>query len=121
MTQLLHARLMLDEYEWQARTASGSEGEGLPWWLTVACEYVRRFRGVRDGDQYQRALAGESFAHHLEAEESLARFAVVGDTPTSMALDEQPIVLRVENNGPSETFEAAVVDPQPTRRLPGSG
>jgi hypothetical protein len=108
-TELQQVRLMLQEYEWQASTSAGSQDRG-PWWVTVACEYVRRFRGVRDGDQYLRALSGESFAGQLEADEALARFALIGETPSSSGLDGHPILLRVENHGPSETFEAAVVE-----------
>jgi len=54
-TELQQARLMLDEYEPQARTTTHWEEHG-PWSMTVACEYVRRFRGIRDGEQYFRAL-----------------------------------------------------------------
>jgi hypothetical protein len=108
VVELKRVRLIFEEYEWQARTSMG--GDDQEWSVTVACEYVRRFRGVRDGDQYLRALSGESFAHQLDAEEAQPRFTLICNPPSSRSLGDDPIVLRVENQGPSEAFEATVVE-----------
>lgn len=102
-------RVMLGEYEWQTWTSISGD-PGSSWSMLLTSECVRRFRGVRDGDQYLRAREGESFAHQLEAEEALPRFALIGENPPSIELNGEPIVLRVENEGPTETFEATVVD-----------
>jgi hypothetical protein len=109
-TQCEQVRLMLDEYEWQARTRVWLEPSGGSWGLAVAAEYVRRFRGVRDGDQYMRARAGESFAAQLGADEALPNFTLIVEVPSSPNLDAEPVVMRVQNNGPSDTFEATVVE-----------
>jgi hypothetical protein len=76
----------------------------------VACEYIRRFRGVRNGNQYLRAREGESFAHQLDAEEALPSFTLICNPPSSPRLDGEPLVIRLENDGPSETFEATIVE-----------
>ena len=106
--QIVQLRCMLETYEGQARTtATWSEETGV-WDMTVAPEYVRGFRGVRGGDQYLRARAGESFEHQLDEEESIVRFTLTCEIPSSLALDTEPVVMRVENHGPSDTFEATI-------------
>lgn len=52
--QLEQVLQMLHEYEWQAYAQTSDHGAGS-WDLVVATEYVRRFRGIRDGAQYLRA------------------------------------------------------------------
>jgi hypothetical protein len=106
--ELRQLRLMLSEYEHQACSRSSWSDDTGSWEIVVGCEYVRRFRGVRDGDQYLRAREGESFAHQLDAEEAIPRFTLIGEQPSSLALDSEPVVMRVENQGPTETFEATV-------------
>ena len=105
--QLEQIRLMFDEYEWQARAKASDDGAGA-WDVVVATEYVRRFRGIRDGDQYLRAREGESFAHQLDEEEAVPRLTLICDPPTSPAPDSEPVAMRVENSGPTETFVATV-------------
>jgi hypothetical protein len=58
---------MLNEYEWPARRGLGRAPNG-EWNVTVDAENVRRFRGIRNGGEYLRARAGESFEHQLDAE-----------------------------------------------------
>lgn len=108
-TQVALTRLLLYEYEHQAWTSISGDGES-GWSMTVEAEYVRRFRGVRDGAQYLRAREGESFEHQLDEEEAIPRFTLICDPPSSLALDSEPTVMRVENRGPSDTFEATVVE-----------
>lgn len=106
-SELRQLLLMLHEYEHQVCPRSSSDDTGA-WEIAVGCEYVRRFRGIRDGEQYLRAHEGESFAHQLDAEEAIPRFTLIGQQPSSLALDSEPVVMRVENQGPTETFEATV-------------
>jgi hypothetical protein len=106
-SELRQLLAMLHEYEHQVCPRSTSDDTGA-WEIAVGCEYVRRFRGIRDGDQYLRALEGESFAHQLDAEDAIPRFTLIGQQPASMKLDAEPVVMRVENQGPTETFEATV-------------
>jgi hypothetical protein len=107
--QLDQVLQMLHEYEWQAYAQTSNDGAGS-WGLVVAPEYVRRFRGVRDGTQYLRAREGESFAQQLDEEEAVPRFTLICEAPTSMDLDAAPILMRVDNMGRTETFEATVVE-----------
>ncbi len=65
--QLEQLWLMLNEYEWSARRGLGRAPNG-EWNVTVDAEKVRRFRGIRNGGEYLRARAGESFEHQLDAE-----------------------------------------------------
>jgi hypothetical protein len=106
-SELRQLLAMLHEYEHQVCPRSSSDDTGA-WEIAVACEYVRRFRGIRDGDQYLRAREGESFAHQLDTEEAIPRFTLIGQQPSSLALDSEPVVMRVENQGPTESFEATV-------------
>jgi hypothetical protein len=92
------ARLLLYEYEWPAWTSISGDGESA-WSITVEAEYVRRFRGVRNGAQYQRAREGESFEHQFDEEEAIPRFTLICDPPSSLALDSQLVVMTVENHG----------------------
>ena len=99
---------MLSEYEHQACPRSSWSDDTGAWEIVVGSEYVRRFRGVHDGGEYLRAREGESFAHQLDAEEAVPRFTLIGQQPSSMKLDGEPVVMRVENQGPTESFEATV-------------
>lgn len=108
-TQLEQVWLMIDDYEWQAYTRS-SRAENGSWDVSVKLEHVRRFRGIRDGEQYLRVIAGESFEHQLNAEEAVPRFTLICDIPESLDLDSDPVELRIENDGPSDTFEATVLE-----------
>jgi hypothetical protein len=58
-SELRAVRVLVYLYSHQVWTTIS--GEGSDWSITVATEYVRRFRGVRDGGQFRRALDGESF------------------------------------------------------------
>jgi hypothetical protein len=85
-TQLNQLHLMFEEYEYQARTSVWSDANGA-WEMVAATEYVRRFRGIRDGEQYLRAREGESFAHQLAADETTPRFTLICQQPASLKLD----------------------------------
>jgi len=98
--------LMLNEYEWHARRGLGRAPDG-EWHVVVDTENVRPFRGIRNGDEYLRARAGESFEHQLDAEEAVVRFTLIADTP-SFELDGSLVTLTVENEGPGDEFEATV-------------
>lgn len=63
--QLRQARVLIYLYSHQSWT--GMSGQHSDWSITVSPEYVRRFRGVRNGDQYLLALGGESFDHQSAA------------------------------------------------------
>jgi hypothetical protein len=64
-------RLMIGEYERQTWTQFAGD-EGGSWSMSLASEYLRRFRGVRDGAQYLRARNGESFEHQPAEKEDEA-------------------------------------------------
>jgi hypothetical protein len=84
---------------------SGTSGD---WRFTVNLEGVRPFRGVRDGNEYLLARDGaQSFAHRLD-EANRPRFTLVGEVP-GFEFGAGPICLRVENEGPTDEFEAFVV------------
>jgi hypothetical protein len=64
--QTSQVRVLIYLYSHQSWTGmSGQDGE---WSITVATEYVRRFRGVQDGGEFLRALTGDSFDHRLGGE-----------------------------------------------------
>ena len=65
--QIRHARVLIYVYSHQSWT--GISGQGGEWRITVATEYIRRFRGVQDGGEFLRALAGDSFDHRREPAE----------------------------------------------------
>ncbi|MGP0100040.1 MAG: hypothetical protein ACLPUT_00250 [Solirubrobacteraceae bacterium] len=117
-SELRQLLLMLHEYEHHVYQRSSWSDDTGAWEIVVACRYVRRFRGIRDGRQYLRAREGESFAHQLDAEEAIPRFALIGQQPSSLALDSEPVVMRVENHGPTETFEATVEEITCAQRPP---
>jgi hypothetical protein len=65
--QIRQVRVLIYVYSHQSWTViSGQDGD---WSITVATEYIRRFRGVQDGGEFLRALAGDSFDHRLESVE----------------------------------------------------
>ena len=108
VSQLQQVRLMLDEYEWSAYSSQSSDDTLGTWSITIAREQVRRFRGVVDGQEYLRALGGESFAGQLDRDDQLTRFALACDGMLAPIPDGQLVTVLVKNLGPADSFQATV-------------
>ncbi len=86
-----------------------NHGVGGDWRFTLDLEGVRRFRGIRNGNEYLLARDGtRSFAYRPDEDERRPRFTLVGEVP-DFEFGAGPICLRVENDGPTDEFEAFVV------------
>jgi hypothetical protein len=108
--ELERVRFLFHEFElhmWTGATV-GVNGE---WDVTLNSENIRRFRGVNDGADYLLARGGtQSFAHRLDEEEARRpRFTLVGNEVIAAPFGSGPICLRVENEGPTDEFEATVI------------
>jgi hypothetical protein len=65
--EVTQVRVLVYVYSHQSWT--GISGLGREWSITVSTEYIRRFRGVQDGGEFLRALAGDSFDRRREPAE----------------------------------------------------
>lgn len=65
--QIRQIRVLIYVYSHQSWTVIS--GQDQEWSITVATEYIRRFRGVQDGGEFLRALAGDSFDYRREPAE----------------------------------------------------
>lgn len=79
--ELDRARVLVERFASEAWN-SASHGASGDWRFTVDLEGVRRFRGIRNGNQYLLARDGaRSFAHQLEEDERRPRFRLVVELP----------------------------------------
>jgi hypothetical protein len=113
--EVAQARHLLDMFEPHVWVSANWAHSG-EWTVTLELERARRFRGVENGDEYLLARTGEqSFSHRLQDAEPLPRFRLTGEVP-SFELGSGPVCLRVDNEGPSDDFEATVVEVQGSKQ-----
>jgi hypothetical protein len=93
--QLRQVRVLIYMYSHQSWT--GMSGQNSDWGITVAPEYVRRFRGVRDGGQFLRALAGDSFDRQFDREETRVQLAATAGTPEQAQVVSAEVIERELN------------------------